>query len=220
MNDKNSENKRTPLSEKAYLESRKQYDDAELEVSGRYDTWILTLAGGALGLSITFLEKIAPHPQLDTLCWLKWSWATLITSLLAGLTSLVTSQSAIRENRKELDIANDEQRSPRLFFPRWFTWLTNILNWASLVLFVIGATLLCVFSFKNIDLATQTQGVTHVQGQTNTTAATTNGGIRSTQATMTGIVAGVRVATSAQNTSVSTTQETSKVDTQALGGAP
>jgi len=105
MNGNNSENKGEPLSEKAYLEARKQYDDAELEVSGRYDTWILTLAGGALGLSITFLEKIAPHPQIDTLCWLKWSWVALIVSLLAALTSLVTSQSAIRENRKELDSA-------------------------------------------------------------------------------------------------------------------
>ena len=172
MNDNNSENNGEPLSEKAYLEARKQYDDAELEVSGRYDTWILTLAGGALGLSITFLEKIAPHPQIDTLCWLKWSWVALIVSLLAALTSLVTSQSAIRENRKELDSANDERRSPRFSFFRWFTLLTNIFNWTSLVLFVIGTTLLCIFTFKNINLATQIQGVTHAQRQTNTTVTT------------------------------------------------
>lgn len=159
-----------PLDEAAYLAARQSYDAAELEVSGRYDKWILTLAGGALGLSITFIEKIAANPSSQSLIWLKLAWAFLVAALLAALISLITSQSAIRENRAELDSANTEGRPPRLSFPRWFTRLTNFLNWASLTAFIAGVIFLCVFSFKNIDSQPQEKGAqTHAQGQTNTT---------------------------------------------------
>ncbi len=139
------------LEQDTYLKTRQSYNEAELEVSGRYDKWILTLSGGALGLSITFIEKIAKNPTPDTLFWLKISWGCLVISLLIALLSLVTSQSAIRENREELDSAHSEKRAPNLSFPRWFTCITNGLNWGSLLLFILGVTFLCVFSFKNID---------------------------------------------------------------------
>jgi len=159
-----------PLDEATYLTARQGYDTAELEVSGRYDKWILTLAGGALGLSITFIEKIAANPSFHTLVWLKLAWAFLVFALLAALISLITSQSAIRENRRELDSANTEGRAPRLSFPRWFTWLTNFLNWTSLIAFIAGVILLCVFSFKNIDSNSDQKGQqNHAKGQTNAT---------------------------------------------------
>ncbi len=148
-----------PLDQETYISTRKFYDEAELEVSRRYDKWILTLSGGALGLSITFMDKIAKNPTKDTLLWLKLSWGSLVFSLLAALLSLVTSQSAIRENRKELDSAYSENRAPTFTFQKWFTWITNILNWGSLLLFILGVIFLCVFSFKNIDQAiTNTYG--------------------------------------------------------------
>jgi hypothetical protein len=46
----------------AYSKEREGLRAAALEVSGRYDKWMLFLAGGALALSVTFIEKIAPHP--------------------------------------------------------------------------------------------------------------------------------------------------------------
>jgi hypothetical protein len=169
----------TPLDPKTYISTRQSYDEAELEVSGRYDKWILTLSGGALGLSITFIEKIAKNPTIDTLWWLKLSWGCLILSLLSALLSLVTSQSAIRENRKELDLANIEQRAPRLKFPRWFTWITNGLNWGALVLFILGTVFLCIFSFKNIDINLTDGGKKNVQEtRTATSEATTEGADR------------------------------------------
>jgi hypothetical protein len=139
------------LDQETYRSTRQAYDEAELEVSGRYDKWVLTLSGGALGLSITFIEKIAKNPTADTLFWLKVSWACLILSLLFELLSLITSQSAIRENRRELDLAHSENRAPGFAFPRRFTNITNGLNWGSLLLFVFGITFLCIFSFPNID---------------------------------------------------------------------
>lgn len=164
---------KTPLDPKTYISTRQSYDEAELEVSGRYDKWILTLSGGALGLSITFIDKIAKNPTIDTLLWLKLSWGCLIFALLAALTSLVTSQSAIRENRKELDQANMDKSAPRLSFPRWFTWITNGLNWGALVLFILGTIFLCLFAFQNIDINLTDGGKKNVQETTTATGETT-----------------------------------------------
>ena len=162
-----------PLDQETYLSTRKSYDEAELEVSGRYDKWILTLSGGALGLSITFIEKIAKSPTPDTLVWLKISWVCLVLSLLTGLLSLVTSQSAIRENRNELDLAHSERRAPRLIFSRCFTYVTNGLNWGSLFLFILGVAFLCVFSFTNIDQSITKGGKSHGRETTATTSNAT-----------------------------------------------
>jgi len=158
------------LDQETYHSTRQAYNEAELEVSGRYDKWVLTLSGGALGLSITFIEKIAKNPTADTLFWLKISWACLVLSLLSALLSLVTSQSAIRENRQELDLAHSEDRAPRLDFPRWFTYMTNGLNWGSLLLFIFGVTFLCVFSFKNIDQSITNGGKKNGQEASATTS--------------------------------------------------
>lgn len=147
--DEQSENQ--PLGEETYLAARQGYDQAELEVSGRYDKWILTLSGGALAVSITFIEKIAKNPSIETLIWLKISWFCFVLSLLISLLSLLTSQSAIRENRKELDSSYREGRSPRIKFRRLHSYITNACNWGSLSTFIFGVIFLCVFSFVNID---------------------------------------------------------------------
>lgn len=132
-----------------YLGCRDGYDKAELEVSRRYDQWILTLSGGALALSITFIEKIAPSPAIHTLHWLKWSWFLFVLSLLGGLVSLLTSQSAIREQRRELDEAFQTRRPPTCRTRKWFTRLTNLLNWGTAIVFVAGVSSLCMFAFRN-----------------------------------------------------------------------
>jgi len=128
----------------AYLAYRQSLDNAEVEVSGRYDKWILTLSGGALGLTITFLEKIAPIPKTETVWLLTFSWIIFVVSILSALISLLTSQSAIREVRNCLDEGKDLKSS------KCFSIITNILNWASALLFVLGAVCFCLFTLKNI----------------------------------------------------------------------
>ena len=177
-----------PLDNETYLSIRKAYDDAELEVSGRYDKWLLTLSGGALGLSITFIEKISKNPTKDTFIWLLISWGFLVCSLLFTLLSLITSQSAIRENRKELESVYYEENTEEHSSPKWFTRLTNLLNWSSLFLFILGVAFLCIFSFINIDNNIANGGVKN--GKETTTSSrqgASNGkgktGIRPTAAT-------------------------------------
>jgi len=146
---------RQPLDENIYKATRQWYDSAELEVSGRYDKWILTLSGGALGLSITFLDRIAGRSIPCALPCLVVSWTLLVLSLLLALASLVTSQSAIREARENLDTENAGEVITGPPVPRWFSQVTNLLNWGALFAFIFGVGLLCVFSFSNLPFASE-----------------------------------------------------------------
>src|ERR1035438_4775715 len=58
----------------AHVAISNRFDDLAFKTSERYDQWILTLSGGALAISLTFLEKIAPEPTKWTLFLLGFSW--------------------------------------------------------------------------------------------------------------------------------------------------
>lgn len=77
-----------------YLEERKLLIDAEREGSRSFDKAVLTLAAGALGLSVTFVDKIAPVPQATILWLLVASWIFFGFSIIVTLSSFITSQWA------------------------------------------------------------------------------------------------------------------------------
>lgn len=140
----------------SYLSYRENYDKAELEMSGRYDRWIITLSAGALALSITFIKEIAPSPVPCSVLVLVVAWAFLVLSLLSALISLLTSQRAIRDMREDYDASyksGEERPAPKMKFAK----LTNWLNWSSAVLFICGVVALCVFSVENIPIQKEKQ---------------------------------------------------------------
>lgn len=149
----------------SYLKERDAIRSESLELSGRYDKAILALAGGALALSITFLEKIAPDPIPYTIFFLAVAWLCLIASVLLELFALSTSQTTANE---QVGILDEEYRqylvsladttpapsplglppSPDLIvrlkarmerFNNWSRWLLSI-----------GVFLLCTFSLLNL----------------------------------------------------------------------
>jgi hypothetical protein len=71
------------------------------EASRNFDQNMLTLSAGALGLSITFVNLIAPKPQ-GTSC-LIYAWCFFIGALLSTLISFLTSQSACRKQMMNID---------------------------------------------------------------------------------------------------------------------
>lgn len=133
-----------------YLEERKLLIDAEREGSRSFDKAILTLAAGALGLSITFVDKIAPLPQATTLWLLVVSWISFGFSIIVTLSSFITSQWACASQRDILDTewldGSEEQES---IGNRW-THATNALNVVSILSFVVGVVFLCLFAFANL----------------------------------------------------------------------
>ena len=107
-----------------------------------YDKLIVTLAGGSLGLSVTFIHDIAPDPRQ------KWvvmvAWALLALSLICILWSLITSSYTIRQLIDEIDAKNASYQGSG---SATFTLALNIAAGATLVL---GLSFLAVFAFVNL----------------------------------------------------------------------
>lgn len=149
-----------------YLEERKLLIDLNNQACQSFDKTVILLAGGALGLSITFIQQIAPHPPRATLPLLVWAWGLLVLALLVILFSLFTSQVGMQRAQHELDkeyYSGTLPIPPKQFllrvcdsfgagFTRFFGWrpLTSILNFLAIVFTIAGITLLAWFSIQNI----------------------------------------------------------------------
>jgi hypothetical protein len=149
----------------AYIKDKDTLRNDSLQVSDRYDKAILALAGGALALSITFLEKIAPHPAGWTFYVLGTAWLCLIGSLLLEMFALATSQTVTNE---QIELLNEDYRQFLMSLPeqgqlepppempaskdvihRWKKRTRSFNSW-SLWLLAAGIILLCVFSVCNL----------------------------------------------------------------------
>ena len=154
----------------AYIKDKDSLRNDSLQVSDRYDKAILALAGGALALSITFLEKIAPHPAGWTFYILGTAWLCLIGSLLLEMFALATSQTVTNE---QIELLNEDYRQFLLSLPeqtqlepppekpaskdviqRWKKRTRSFNTW-SLWLLAGGIVLLCIFSVCNLPYQTK-----------------------------------------------------------------
>ena len=156
-----------------YTKERDALRNDSLEVSGRYDKAILALAGGALALSITFLEKIAPHPVAWTFILLAVAWLCLIVSVLLELYALATSQTVTYE---QITLADEEYRQYLSSLPEHPQIASSIktpqtpealeglrsrtrsLNNWSCWLLSIGVFFLCTFSLINLPYTNSNDG--------------------------------------------------------------
>ena len=101
----------------------------------------MSLAGGGLGLSITFVHEIAPHPvhtgRLVT------AWLLMLVSLIAVFVSLLSTRGTLWRRIKTLD---DEK-----------TWgysilgaITTGLGWVAGTCLVISIVFLFLFAHANL----------------------------------------------------------------------
>ncbi len=145
----------------SFVHERDALRNCSLEVSGRYDKWILGIAGGALALSVTFIEKIANNPNIPSLIILGISWLLLISSVALEMYALATSQTAINEEIEQLEkdyenylLSLNEgssyqlQREENVYSKR-----TRSFNTWSLRTLVLGILLICIFALINLPMA-------------------------------------------------------------------
>ena len=76
---------------------------ADHQASLNYDKAVMTLAGGTLGISITFLKDIVPNPLPETKILLYISWIFLALSLASILISYLFSMESLRKAMKQVD---------------------------------------------------------------------------------------------------------------------
>ena len=134
-------------------------DDLAFKTSERHDQWVLTISGGALAVSFTFLEKFAPHPVGYTVVFLLLAWVSLVISLVCAFWAIRLSREAIYRQREiagerhqhfmktssQSNITGDEFREP----VNKFSELLKRVNKASGHGLVAGLVFLCLFAFLN-----------------------------------------------------------------------
>jgi hypothetical protein len=135
------------LKEDVYLEERKLLIDEEREAARTFDKAMLTLSGGALGLSIAFIKNIAPLPRNTGLLFTSWIGFGL--ALLSTAIALHISQFAFRKSRDLLD-ANQKKGIDISKLSNCWANLTNLLNWFTIFVFLIGVICLSCFAGINI----------------------------------------------------------------------
>src|SRR5712692_4706414 len=89
-----------PLVDQQDVDQQREYRQWLVETdhksSQAYDRTVLTLAAGALGLSLAFMKDAASHQIRESFVHLLRGWECLGSSLTATLVSMLTSQFALR----------------------------------------------------------------------------------------------------------------------------
>jgi hypothetical protein len=98
-------------------EAMKAYRDwlveTEHKASESYDKAVMTLSGGALAISLTFVKNVA---QPVVALWrLESAWVALTVSVGSILVSMLTSQIALRHSIHQVDEGKPTQRPRECF---------------------------------------------------------------------------------------------------------
>lgn len=142
-----AENAEQSLEYSTYLDERKSLITTELDVSSRFDKSVLTLSGGSLFLSMTFVKDIAANPNLTY--FLLFAWMLLALAICLMLISLLTSQSALRRQRKILD-ENLSKSEDAVTHRNQLAVVTHRLNVSSIIAFILGVISLSLFVAANL----------------------------------------------------------------------
>lgn len=144
--------------QRAYLDERKMLLDTALDYAKSYDKYLLTLSGGALVLSMTFMKDvIGADPARDTE-YLAWGWGLLIVAIGMSLFAIhqtphahdayleILDEEALSSNPRWIERARARQR--KLVRP----YVIVVLSYVSMTGFLLGVGFLTIFAFNNIKL--------------------------------------------------------------------
>ena len=112
------------------------------------DQTILTLSGGALGISITFFDKFIGPSGVALPYLLALAWLVLIWSVLLVLLGMHVSQRAIERHLDDLEKFSVAPLGTKFPSNPWAKF-TETSNKVASVLFAVGLICLAIFAFAN-----------------------------------------------------------------------
>ena len=118
---------------------------AEQQAQEQYDKTILTLSGGAFGISFAFVDKVAGANPILT-GWLLGAWLFWGLSITAILFSFFFANKALRKTIEQVDEESLYEETPG----GHYTWVTFTLNALGGAFFFLGVVALVVFVYHNI----------------------------------------------------------------------
>ena len=131
-----------------YLKSHSLLDQIISEQQASFDKTLITLASGALGLSIAFAERVATEP-IEAVRMLIAAWGLFGIALIAILISFLVSVYALRQAQEDIKHTYypDKHSKPD---KNWLAIWVVILNISSLIAFVSGVACIIIFAARNI----------------------------------------------------------------------
>lgn len=135
----------------SFLAERQRIVDARQRAQQRFDQIVSGGAAGALVLSITFLDALAPLPDPNTRPLLLLGWGSLLVSLTSNFISHLLSQRAFDAYLNNFDEAYQNRT-----IPDHRNTAGSASRWAdviSAVAFVGGVFFLAWFSISNLPFA-------------------------------------------------------------------
>lgn len=118
------------------------------KLNENYDKLIVTLAGGALGLSIVFLKDVIKQDQIQSPTLLFVAWILFILSLSSVLGSLLFGIAANKKAIKQVDDDTIYNEEPGGVFSKFTKWL----HYSGTVLLVAGLFFIAAFACKNMGI--------------------------------------------------------------------
>lgn len=116
----------------------------------QFDKAILTLSGGGLALSLTFVDNVIPTFGSDYIGSLVAAWILFALSVTATLISFRSSQSDFDRKLELLDKFDGEDNDKVLDEPNRPAKITMLLNDVSALAFVSAVLLLIFFVSINV----------------------------------------------------------------------
>jgi hypothetical protein len=138
----------TNATDTALAEYRTHLIKAEQKAQEDFDKTVLSLSGGALGISFAFVkDMIGTDPiQISGLLFSAWiCWGLSVTSVLL---SYYTSNLALRKAIKQVDEGKIYDERPG----KCFDVITAVLNLLGAILFFAGVVLITIFVAFNLKL--------------------------------------------------------------------
>ena len=125
---------------------REMLQALEHESQRAYDKTVLTLSGGALGVSFAFVKDIIGEAPIVWKAFLLASWVFWGLSVTCVLLSFFLSQRALHKAIDEVDEKIDEGKTPK----NYYDTMTRVLNVLGGFLFFTGVISMVVFAAKNM----------------------------------------------------------------------
>ncbi len=141
----------------AMQDYRRHLMDAAQKSQESFDKTVLTLSGGALGVSFVFLKDVISGNPIHSPALLLLAWGAWGLSSLLVLASYYFSHAALRKAINQVDDGTIEPGKAG----GWYTKLTAYLNAAGAILFTAGVFLIITFAWNNLITPTTTQEGTH-----------------------------------------------------------
>lgn len=151
--------------------------DTKIKLNESYDKLLITLSGGALALSITFLKDVIGTKDILYPSLLLTSWGLFIFSLASILGEILFGIQAHKKAIKQIDdntIYKEKVGGKYSFF-------SIILHWAAAVSLLLGLIFISVFVYLNIggkDVREETKSKTTTYSQATAAAITRPGTTR------------------------------------------